>query len=522
MSEQDLKARIEALESELQDLRYSEQLFRSLLSNIPGSCYRATAEQPYYLEYLNEAFTEVTGYPVEEFVGPDKPSDLRLILPEDQETVRSVIDAALEARKPFSVEYRLRHKDGSVRWMLERGQGKFDADGRLLHVDGVVFDVTATVAANERSRLLETAIECSDDAIEITGTDFRLRYVNAAFERMTGLTREEVIGKTPGSMLRSGQLDDAYYDNIATTLKAGRVWQGELIARHRDGRMIYQDAIISPIRDQTGQIVNYLAVKRDVTERRQMEDELRAALERATAATEHAAEQERMATIGKIAATVSHELRNPLAAIRTSTALMRTLTATSGPECRRALERIERNVLRCADIIHELVAFTDPEKLRPEATMLDDWLDSLLKTIDLPPDTELTHDLASADIIAVDRRQLGLAITHLIDNAAAALSDPHWKPPSGLQRRIEVRCERGESGPVLTIRDNGPGISSELMARIFEPLFTTRNFGVGLGLPIARQVVEDHGGTMTLTSEPGAGTTATLRLPREPKARAAA
>jgi len=501
-------------------LSASERQFKTLIENIPGSCYRASARQPYHLEYLSEAFTEVTGYPVAEFVGPNTASDERLILPEDVKMVRETIDEALAARRPFMIEYRIRHKNGSVRWMLERGQGIFDENGDLLHVHGVVFDVTDRVAANERARLLEAAVECTEDTIEITGADFRLRYVNPAFERTTGLTPGQVLGKTPGSLLRSGHLDDAHYDTIAATLGAGQVWQGELITPHPDGRTIFQDATISPIRDAAGQIQNFVAVKRDVSERRRMEDALRAALDRANEATDRAAAQERLATIGQIAATVSHELRNPLTAIRTSTALLRTQAAS--PESRRALERIERGVLRCTAIIQDLLAFTEPEALRTEATILDDWLESVLNGIDLPAEVDMTMELVSGDVLAIDRRQLALAVGNLVENAAAALTDPHWTPATGHRRRIEVHCGRGEGGPLLTIRDNGPGIPPDLMGRVFEPLFTTRSFGVGLGLPIARQVVEEHGGALTLESEPGAGTAVTMRLPRETKARAAA
>lgn len=243
---------------------------------------------------------------------------------------------------------------------------------------------------------------------------------------------------------------------------------------------------------------------------------------RAEAAGRAATEQKRLATIGQVAATVSHELRNPLAAIRISTALLRTRPDSTAPEPRRALDRIEHNVQRCSDIIQDLLTFTEPKALRRESTMLDDWLASLLNGLDLPGGVELTQELASGDILAIDRRQLGLAIGNVVDNAAAALSDPQWTPPSEVRRRIEVRCEHGADGPVLTIRDNGPGIPHDLMTRVFEPLFTTRSFGVGLGLPIARQVLEEHGGTLTLQSEPGAGTTATLQLPREASARAAA
>lgn len=242
----------------------------------------------------------------------------------------------------------------------------------------------------------------------------------------------------------------------------------------------------------------------------------------AEAARQAAADQKHLATIGKVAATVSHELRNPLAAIRTSTALLRASADSALPEHRRALDRIERSVQRCSNIIQDLLTFTEPKALRREATALDEWIEALLRGLDLPSGIELAVELSNGGILAIDRQRMGVAVGNLLNNAAAALTDPDWTPPPGYQRRIELVSLQDDEGSELTVRDNGPGIAPHVLARAFEPLFTTRNFGVGLGLPIARQIVEAHGGSLTLQSSPGDGTAARLWLPRATLAKAAA
>lgn len=121
---------------------------------------------------------------------------------------------------------------------------------------------------------LATAIEHAGDSIELLDAEFRFIHVNPAFERITGYSRAEVIGKTPGSLLRSAHFDDSYYETIERTLQSGRVWRGELIARRRDGEVRYQEATISPVRDAAGTITQYIAVKRDVTARRIAESAL--------------------------------------------------------------------------------------------------------------------------------------------------------------------------------------------------------------------------------------------------------
>src|SRR5262249_20606650 len=145
------------------------------------------------------------------------------------------------------------------------------------------------------------------------------------------------------------------------------------------------------------------------------------ALAQANAATEKLAQQDRMATIGKVAATVSHELRNPLTAILTSTALLR---RRAEGDVVRTLDRIERNVERCTDIATDLLAFTEPEALQREPTAIDEWLAGLLEQQRRPDGIVIEKQLAGAGIAAIDRRQLGLAIGNLVENAVAALRDP--------------------------------------------------------------------------------------------------
>jgi len=389
MSDGDPREQVEALKRQLAELQEREQQFKTLVQNIPGSCYRASAQVPYHLEYLSDAFTEVTGYPVSEFVGADRKSDVELIFEDDRDFVRTAIDEALAARRPFSMEYRIRHKDGSIRWMLEQGRGVFDEAGTLLHVDGVVFDITEKVKA----------------------------------------------------------------------------------------------------------------------------------LDQANAAMEKLAQQERMATIGKVAATLSHELRNPLTAILTSTALLR---RRAEGDVVRTLDRIERNVERCTDIATDLLAFTEPEALQREPTAIDEWLAQLLEQQRRPEGIVIEKQLAGAGIAAIDRRQLWLAIGNLVENAVAALRDPVWQPPAGHRPTIVLRSETAGADCLLTISDNGPGLSADVMPRAFEPLFTTRGFGVGLGLPIARQIVQQHGGSLTLHNGGAGGAVAILSLPRQMSAQAAA
>ena len=233
-------------------------------------------------------------------------------------------------------------------------------------------------------------------------------------------------------------------------------------------------------------------------------------------ATDRLGQQERLATLGQVAGTVSHELRNPLAAISTSLATVRHLTADKDLGVERSLERIDRGVQRCTRIIMELLSFTNGDQLNRRPTAVDEWLVQLLAGHDLPnrDQVDLRLDLHAACEVDMDDRRLAEVLTNILDNAAQALFDPTFAPPPGHVRAITVRTEVAGPHVRLSVADSGPGIAAETLPRIFDPLFTTKSFGVGLGLSTARQVVEQHGGTIDVDSAPGKGTTFTIWLPR--------
>jgi signal transduction histidine kinase len=252
--------------------------------------------------------------------------------------------------------------------------------------------------------------------------------------------------------------------------------------------------------DEDGNLQHLDGAIFDVTAHRDLEEEL--------------TRKEQLATIGTVAATVSHELRNPLAAIRNSLATVSLRTRDKGLGVEPALERADRNIERCARIIYDLLEYTQARHLARTATDFDQWLENTLQARTLPEGVTLTTELAAGSMASIDHEQFKQVIKRLIKNAAAALTSPTWHPDDRHPRRIVVAS--AVTGPHLrlTIADSGPGIPAEVLPRVFEPLFTTRSFGAGLGLPITRQIVEQHGGTIAIDSPPEGGTTVTIWLPR--------
>jgi signal transduction histidine kinase len=254
-------------------------------------------------------------------------------------------------------------------------------------------------------------------------------------------------------------------------------------------------------------------LERELIERRKVELELRDVNKNLHAAMEKLSTTERLATIGQIAATVGHELRNPLAAIRHSMELVRQQTAGKALNVERALDRIDRNTERCASIISDLLNFARKKELEREPTAISAWLTETLDEHTLPDRIQLERDLRAGDEIPVDRQKLRQIVVNLVDNAAQAMMDPQRETAEGQARRITVRTESADQGVRLSIIDTGPGMPADVLARIFEPLFTTKTSG--LGMPIVQQLVELHQGTIAVDSTVGQGTTIRIWLPNE-------
>jgi signal transduction histidine kinase len=369
--------------------------------------------------------------------------------------------------------------------------------------------------ATAQSRLHD-AIESMNGGFVLYDGEDRLVMCNENYRKMYPETRDlNVTGTRFEDLIRAdvarGQVPEA----------AGREeqWLAERVRAHLsdqstseqqlgDGRWI----LVSERRTGEGGVVG---IRTDISERKQTELQLQKTLDELNAATERLARQERLSMLGQVAGTVSHELRNPLSAIRNSMALVRQLTVGKAMGVERAIERVDRNVNRCARIIDDILDFTRVRELTREPIKLDAWLGETLAEIAVPPSVSVRREFLFDDEVALDRERFRQIVVNLVDNAAQALADAGWTPTDDRQRTIIVRTEAAGPHVRLSVTDNGPGIPQDRLPKIFEPLFTTKSFGVGLGLPTVRQIVEQHGGTIDVESTVDVGTVFTIWLPRQ-------
>ncbi|HUK59227.1 MAG TPA: ATP-binding protein [Stellaceae bacterium] len=239
--------------------------------------------------------------------------------------------------------------------------------------------------------------------------------------------------------------------------------------------------------------------------------------EHATLAVE-IVKKERLSSLGQLTATVAHELRNPLSAIRNSLHALRELTANSGLPLDRAMKRIERSIERSDGIIADLLEYARVRTLARSEVTLDAWLGELLDEQRLPAGIRLERELgAGATVVLIDPDRFRRVLINLVENAAQALVTAGDEAP---EKRIRVETAATDMVEIV-IEDSGPGIPPEILPRIFEPLFSTKSFGTGLGLPTAKQIVEQHNGTIALGNTPAGGAAARVRLPLARAAQAA-
>ena len=301
----------------------------------------------------------------------------------------------------------------------------------------------------------------------------------------------------------------------------------------RDGSVIWIVETCREVRNSAGQLLYYEGTVQDITQRKRAEAELREAHAAAEAANravqavnqtlerrvaERTAQlgamqdellaRERLSTLGELTATVAHELRNPLSVIRNAVYVVR---ESEGDWRERALQRIERSIGRCDRIIADLLDYAQIRELRRRPIRLDDWLDALLAERRVPEGFVVArHFGAGKAHVALDPDRFRCVIVNVLDNAIQALQEQeHGASP----RRLSVATLAAQSVEIL-IEDTGPGMTSEVLAKVFDPLFSTKSFGTGLGLPTAKQIVAQHGGEITLSSEVGRGTSVRIQLPR--------
>jgi len=352
--------------------------------------------------------------------------------------------------------------------------------------------------AEEQVRKLTRAVEQSPATVVITDTAGRIEYVNPKFTRLTGYRGEEVIGRNP-RLLKSGEQSREFYEQLWTTILAGREWRGEFHNRKKNGELFWEFSSISPVRDREGEVTHFVAVKEDVTERKQLEEE-----------------RERLISeLDAFAHTVAHDLKNPLSAVLGFAELLTAEdVALSRKDESESLLSIHQSAKKMHSIIEELLLLAGVRKTEVQARPIDmaAVVEGALQRL-----SYMTQEYGP-EIILPPKWPAALGYGPWIEEVWANYLSNAMKY-GGRPPRLELSAGTTDGRARFRVRDNGPGLTPDEQARLFTPftrLHQARATGQGLGLSIVRRIMEKLGGEAWVESEPGKGSTFGFTLPRAP------
>lgn len=403
-------------------------------------------------------------------------------------------------------EVKLQRKDGSC------FDGEISARGVTVKGEpGVlvwVKDVSKRKRAEEAQRRLATVVEQAAEAVVVTDTTGNIHYVNPAFERVSGYSRNEVIGQNP-RLLKSGKHDEAFYKNLWDTITRGENWKGIFINKKKDGTLYHTETTISPVRDSGGKIVNFVAVKRDITKQLELSQQLLQA--------------RKMEAVGTLAGGIAHDFNNLLQVTQGFSELLLAQKEAGDPE-HADLLKIFHAAKNGAELVQRLLTFSRKVEIKPVPLNLNNQVIQVEKLLarTIPKMIEIRQDL-TGDLarIHADPSQVEQVLVNLAINARDAMPEGGRLTIGTANVRLDSEWCKAHIGSkpgayvLLTVSDTGQGMDSAILSHVFEPFYTTKPLGrgTGLGLATVYGIVQQHGGYITCESELGRGTTFKVYFP---------
>jgi PAS domain S-box-containing protein len=508
----ELVSSIQRLDEEIQERKRAQEelaknsaFIESILENIPDIVTVVDAEQFRFVR-VNRAAEQLFQVNRENILGK---SLTGLFSSEHAEFYREKYSEVLTKKELVDIpDGRMIDAAGNRHWLHTKKIPLTDPDGKIEYIISVCEDITEKKQVKEERRRLAEAVSQLDESVVITDRTGAILFVNPAFERITGYSREEVLGLNP-RILKSGVHADSFFEEMWQSLLAGKTWKGEITNRKKNGDLFVEKTTISPIFDDQGNIVTFIAVKDDVTEQRALEDQLH-----------HA---QKMETVGRLAGGVAHDFNNMLCVILGTVQLLMMDQDENNPILG-DLRQIQQAARRSADITRQLLAFSRKQVIDPKVININPLIKDVTKMLGrlLGEDIDILFfpepDLYNTK---VDSGQLHQIITNLAINARDAMPDGGKLTLETANTIFDDAYCRVHAGfqpgtfVMLAISDNGTGIDPEIMPHIFEPFFTTKeqDKGTGLGLASVYGAVKHGNGYINVYSEPGQGTCFKLYFP---------
>lgn len=519
-----------------QALEKERNMLRTLLDSIPDSIYIRGCDKKYMV--VNRALAHLVGASDPAEVTGKTPYDYfpeeaaRRFIEEDA----AVMDAGETVVNPASI---VRNSDGDLRHLLTTKVPMRDSEGRVFGILGINRDITeqerAREAAKRTEHRMQEIVDNSPQPMYAKSVTGQYLMVNRRYEELFGMKAADIVGKTDAEVIDNPLIVARLQKNDRLVVERGAPIQFDETLRFPDGEHSYF-SVKFPMRDLDGGIYAVGGISTDITARKKAElalqdlnQELLRAHENLTKAHEQLIQAEKMESVGRLAAGVAHEVKNPLAMIGMGLELLSRRIPEDEEKGRETIARMKRGIDRAKKIVRGLVDYSSnhtlefqplrPEKLVSEALELAEYqLAQAGIRIDFVPDPSLP--VVHADQTKVEQVLVNLFINamHAMEGGGTLTVRTDLLNLGSMAHdegsRLRERLREGDSMLRITVSDTGKGIPEEVIGKLFDPFFTTKSTGkgTGLGLTVARKIAELHGGDLTLANREGGGAVATLTL----------
>jgi len=364
--------------------------------------------------------------------------------------------------------------------------------------------VKLTISINKMSRKLKeqnddlqktkekfkTLYDKSPDLYRTINMDGIILDCNKSYAEHLGYSKEEIVGKSIFDHTAEKDLE-SIRSSYKTWKKNGNVSNREIWLRRKDGTTFPTLLNASAVYDEKGNLLGSNTVIRDMTEIYKVKNEM---LEQ---------KEKRLSAIGELSARISHDLRNPVSVIKTSVSILRLRTGTSDERTQSDLVRIERAISRMTHQIDEVLDYVSPKPLNKENTTILKILSSAMERLNVPNAVKI--NLPKEDIkLTCEPEKIEIIFVNLITNAIQSMRNTG---------SIFIRTSLENNQTIIEVEDSGPGFRGDVLQRLFDPLFTTRQIGTGLGLVSCKRIVEQHGGTIEAKNSPDGGALFIIKIP---------
>ncbi|MEO7272387.1 MAG: PAS domain S-box protein [Vicinamibacterales bacterium] len=420
--------------------------------------------------------------------------------------ISSMLDAAVRLRGRVEGVVCCEHVGPARTWTTDEASFAL----AVASVVSLVLETGARQRVERELRLLDAALNAAANAMVITDRAGSIVWVNPAFTALTGYASGEAVGRNHRDMVKSGAHDPAFYEGLWKVIGAGEVWRGEMINRRKDGTRYHEAQTITPVKDAAGTITHFIAIKRDLTERRQLEAQFR--------------QSQKMEVIGQLAGGVAHDFNNLLTVIHGYARFMTGDDGVVSDAQAGHVDEIIKAAERAAQLTRQLLAFSRRQVMETSTFDVNELTGHLGRMLQRLIGEHIEVRVPSGGerlLVTADRGQLEQVLMNLAVNAKDAM------PNGGVLEFRSSVVEAGADGPLpdaakagsyvaISVADTGTGMSEEVRARVFEPFFTTKpaDRGTGLGLSTVYGIVTQSGGHVLVSSQLGSGSTFTVCLPR--------